>query len=106
MERRSARVNASLFIGDVTSASGWRVPTAEAIPLGVTRDWSETGVFIETEARPPVDSVVEVSFVWGDDSVRSRARVVRHDTTGIGLDFVEPPAAFCHAVRGVMGEAG
>jgi hypothetical protein len=89
----------------VTSRSAWRVPTSEAVPLGMTRNWSLSGVFVETSARPPVDAIIEVTFVWGDDGVRTRARVVRHAPDGIGLAFVEPNAAFLHAVQGVIDEA-
>ena len=105
MKRRSPRVVATLFIGDVTSKDDWRVPTVEATPLGVTRDWSETGVFIETDARPPVDTIVEISIVWGDDNVRSPARVIRHTPAGIGLEFVEPPANFAFAVNSLLTES-
>ncbi|OGQ79939.1 MAG: hypothetical protein A2289_15345 [Deltaproteobacteria bacterium RIFOXYA12_FULL_58_15] len=101
-QRRSRRVNVNLFIGDVTSKDDWRVPTVEGTPLGVTRDWNETGVFIETNARPAIGTIVEISFVWGDESVRSRARVIRHATDGIGLEFVEPPGEFTVTVGSIL----
>lgn len=94
-----------LFIGEVTPQNGWRVPTSEAMPLGTTRNWSVSGVFIETTARPPVDTTLEITFIWGDDGVRTRARVARHAPDGIGLEFVEPSAQFLHAVQGIIDEA-
>jgi hypothetical protein len=104
-KRRAERCVATLFIGDVTSRGDWRVPTGESSPLGITRNWSETGVFIETHARPAVDSIIEISVVWGDDAVRTRARVIRHTEGGIGLDFVDPPAPFAYVVREILRES-
>jgi hypothetical protein len=103
---RAPRYKATVFIGDVTSPDvSWRVPTDESSPLGVTRDWSETGVFVETPSRPAIGSIIELTFVWGDDPVRSKARVVRHAKDGIGLTFVDPGPAFVFALRGILSEA-
>ncbi len=105
MVERAPRNTATLFIGDVTSRDGGRIPTTQSVPLGVTRDWSATGVFVQTIARPPSDSKVEFTFVWGDETVRSRARVARHAEDGIGLTFIEPSPTFTYAVTGILAES-
>ena len=46
----------------------------------------------------------EADFVWGEDAVRTRARVARHAADGIGLQFVEPSDAFMYAVHSIIEE--
>lgn len=54
---------------------------------GTTRDVSERGIFILTEASPPVGAAVrfEVSFPFGDDSqiqLKAQGHVTRVETSG------------------------
>ncbi|MEK7705161.1 MAG: PilZ domain-containing protein [Myxococcota bacterium] len=91
--RRPTRHSVSLFIG--TGDDG-------GVPFGRARDLSVTGVFLETDARPPLGSVHAVSLVWGDDTVVCPACVIRHATDGIGLAFVNPDMAFCQVVREIL----
>lgn len=58
-------------------------------------DLSELGVFVQTNRRTPVGTVVQLNFtVLLDDPVvlSARGRVVRHqaDPPGMGIEFVQP----------------
>jgi len=92
-ERRSQRHAVSLFVGTGNDGS---------VPFGRARDLSVTGVFLETEARPALESVHEVSLVWGDDTVECGARVIRHTDEGVGLAFIEPDGSFRNVVDDIL----
>ncbi|HET6345975.1 MAG TPA: PilZ domain-containing protein, partial [Myxococcota bacterium] len=72
------------------------------VPIGRTRNLSVTGVFLETEARPPIGSRDDLTIAWGDQVVSCVVRVVRHATDGIGLVFVDPDSAFSQAVQEIL----
>lgn len=91
--RRPTRHPVSLFIG--TGDDG-------GMPFGLARNLSITGVFLETAARPPLDSEHPISVVWGDDTVVCTARVIRYDADGIGLAFVDPDESFCQVIREIL----
>lgn len=74
----------------------------EMIPFGRTRDLSVSGMFLETEARPALDSEQKIAIVWGDDTCVCRAKVVRHADDGIGMTFMTPDATFMNAVREII----
>lgn len=95
-ERRvpAARYDITLFIGQGD----------EGIPLGHTRNLSLSGIFLETDARPPVDSVQEISLVWGEQTYVCRARIVRHADDGIGLTFLDPDQGFCWALDEIIAD--
>jgi hypothetical protein len=78
----------------------------DMIPFGRTRDLSVSGMFLETELRPPLDSDQNICLVWGDESLSCVARVVRHAADGIGLSFKDPDAAFVQAVNEIIGTSG
>lgn len=91
-ESRAPRHAVNLFVG-------YDIDTP---PFGRTRDLSETGIFVETEDRPGIGSVVDIHMVWGDDNVSSQARVVRHDSSGIGLEFLSPNSWFSRCVEEIL----
>ncbi len=68
-----------------------------------TRNISMSGLFLETEARPTVGSVVDVWFVWGEDTFIGKAKVIRHAADGIGVAFHEPDALFLGALAEILG---
>jgi hypothetical protein len=68
-----------------------------------TRDISLSGLFLETAERPPIGDLIDVWFVWGDDTFTGKAHVIRHADDGIGIAFVEPDNAFLGALAEVMG---
>ena len=90
--RPPPRRAAALF---VSGASG-------DIPFCRTRDLSLTGLFLETNARPALGSVHEISLAWGDDLFTCRAKVVRHAADGVGICFVEADSLFNEAVQEIM----
>ncbi len=75
-------------------------------PPGRTRNISLSGVFVETPSRPPVGSIVDIWFVWGEDTFVGKARVIRHAGDGIGITFVEPDTFFLGALAEILGIAG
>jgi hypothetical protein len=74
----------------------------EPVPFGRTRDLSVTGLFVETKERPPIETVVNLGLVWGEDSLVCAARVIRHTGDGIGLSFVKPDAFFLRAISEIL----
>ena len=90
--RRPPRHSVSLFV-----SAG-----EEPVPFGRTRDLSVTGLFVETRERPPIEMVVNLGLVWGEDSLVCAARVVRHAGDGIGLSFLKPDAFFLRAISEIL----
>ena len=78
----------------------------EMVPFGRTRDLSRSGMFLETEERPPLDSVQEFSIVWGDDTLVCPSRVVRHADDGIGITFIDPGPGFMSALDEIIEGMG
>jgi hypothetical protein len=74
----------------------------EMLPFGRTRDLSTSGAFLETDQRPAVGTERDISVVWGKDTVICRAKVVRHDSEGIGVAFVNPPMPFQHVLNDII----
>lgn len=74
----------------------------DAPPFGRTRDLSTSGIFVETEDRPALKSIIDVHMVWGDDAVSSEAKVVRHADDGVGLTFVAPGEWFVQVITEVI----
>ena len=72
---------------------------------GRTRNVSISGLFLETGERPGIESVVDLWFVWGDDTYVAKARVMRHAEDGIGVAFVEPDPLFLGALAEILGLA-
>lgn len=64
----------------------------------VCRDISTSGVFILTDRGLPIGDVVELSLrtptsePWREQGHSARARVVRRESRGYGLELIEPPA--------------
>jgi hypothetical protein len=77
----------------------------DTVPFGRSRDLSTSGVFLETDQRPRIGSERQLSVVWGKDTFLCRAKVVRHDSSGIGLAFVNPPPPFLHVVEDIIHDA-
>jgi hypothetical protein len=73
-------------------------------PIGRTRNLSMTGVFLETDVRPPVGSRDDLTIAWGEGVVSCAVRVVRHAADGIGLAFEDPDSAFSQAVQEILSE--
>lgn len=74
------------------------------VAMGRTRNLSQTGIFVETGERPPVDSVHELQLAWGTDAYRCAVRVVRHADDGIGLVFIEPDTFFSQAIAEILAD--
>ncbi len=68
-----------------------------------TRNISMSGLFLETEARPSVGSIVDLWFVWGEDTFVGKAKVIRHAGDGIGVAFHEPDPLFLGALAEILG---
>ena len=102
-------------LGDVTEDQPPRAPRFEVTifmvtgeemePLGRTRDLSASGAFLETSSRPTIGSEQEVGFVWGDDTVTCRARVVRHAGDGFAITFLAPDDHFLRVLQEVTETA-
>lgn len=92
---RHERHPVSLFVG---LGSSGQAP-------GRTRNISLSGLFLETTERPPVGAVVDVWFVWGEDTYVGKASVVRHADDGLGLAYVEPDPLFLGALAEIVGVA-
>ncbi len=93
--QRHPRQSVSLFVG---LGRGDEKP-------GHTRNISMSGLFLETPARPAVGSVVDLWFVWGEDTFVGKATVVRHAPDGVGLAFHEPDGLFLGALAEILGLA-
>jgi len=93
---RQQRQTVSLFVG---------LGSDENVPAR-TRNLSISGLFLETEERPSVGTVVDLWFVWGDDTHVAKARVIRHANDGVGLTFVEPDHLFLGALAEILGLDG
>jgi hypothetical protein len=85
-------VKVSLFVG----LAGQEQPAR-------TRNVSMSGVFLETAERPTVGTLFDLSFVWGEDTFTSKARVIRHAPDGIGVTFCEPDRPFLEALAEILG---
>jgi hypothetical protein len=90
---RPPRHQVSLFVGS---------SDADTVPFGRARDLSITGLFLETETRPAIGSTREVVFIWGDDTLSCKAKIVRHAANGVGLEFIDPDALFLQAVKEIL----
>lgn len=74
------------------------------VPIGRTRNLSSNGIFLETDARPPVDSRHDLFLAWGSSVYSCTARVVRHAVDGIGLTFEDTDTFFLQAVEEILEE--
>jgi hypothetical protein len=90
-----ARRQAALFVGSED----------ERLPFARSRDLSMSGVFLETDGRPPVGEQFEISIAWGDNVFSCEARVVRHARDGVGLLFLEPDTFFEQAVEEILSSS-
>ena len=77
MQGRSPRHTITLFMAEHPDGN----------TFGVTRDVSQTGMYVLTKYRPPVDEPIDLYFVWGDDRVECPVTVIRHDHDGVGVSF-------------------
>jgi len=93
MKERRPRSPVSLFVG----------LGQEGEPPGRTRNVSLGGVFLETRKRPDVGELVDLRFVWGEETFVGRARVIHLANDGIGVEFVDPEADFEKALREILG---
>lgn len=91
--KREPRHPVSLFVGIGEDGQ----------PPGRTRNISLSGLFLETDERPEIGSILNLWFVWGEDTFISDARVIRHADDGIGLAFVEPDGLFLGALAEILG---
>ena len=71
----------------------------------VAQNISETGVRLTTEARPQVGLHADLEFVWGEEMVSCRVRVVRHCEDGVAVTFVAPSDNFNRSVREAIADA-
>ncbi len=92
-KQRHDRHPVSLFVG---------LGDTESTPAR-TRNLSVGGVFLETPSRPTVGEVVDLWFVWGEDTFVTKARVVHHAADGVGFSFVEPDPMFLGAIAEILG---
>jgi hypothetical protein len=92
-ERRLSRSPVSLFVGLGEPGE----------PPGRTRNISLGGVFLETKKRPELTTLVDLWFVWGEETFVGKARVVHHADDGIGVAFVDPEADFLKALAEILG---
>src|SRR5262245_7735473 len=90
--QRQPRSSVSLFVG---FGEGDQTPAR-------TRNLSIGGVFLETATRPAVGEVVDLWFVWGEDTFIAKAKVVHHAVDGVGLSFVEPDTGFLGALAEIL----
>ncbi len=70
---------------------------------GRSRNLSVGGLFLETDQRPALDSLVNLWFVWGEDTFVTKARVIWHGDDGVGLNFVEPDGPVLNALAEILG---
>lgn len=75
---------------------------AQMQPLGVSRDLSRSGIFVVTDRRPALGSETHIGFVWGDDTLVTAARVMRHAPDGLALAFVDPSQDLLDAVDEII----
>jgi hypothetical protein len=96
-ERRShpERRRAALFVGSADNT----------LLFGRTRDLSTTGIFLETEGRPPIGTALNIDVAWGDHVQSCRAEVVRHAGNGIALRFIDPEPLFQEALREIISSS-
>lgn len=73
--------------------------------LGITRDVSLSGLYVETIEAPPVGSSWKVAFVWDDHVYPSNTRVVRQGECGVGLAFLDPDDLRDAAILEMMAPA-
>ncbi len=62
----------------------------------ITRDLSVKGAFLESDRRPPLGEVCDITFLLTDEDrvverVRLKARVVRREEGGFAVEFEEIP---------------
>ena len=74
--------------------------------LGLTRNVSITGIYLETNRRFSLGNEMELSFNWGDDTYSFRGRVARLDQDVCGIIFMNTDREFLHTVAEVMGLRG
>jgi hypothetical protein len=70
---------------------------------GRSRNLSIGGLFLETGERPAVDTLVDLWFVWGEDTFVTKAKVIWHGDDGVGLSFVEPGTEVLGALAEILG---
>ena len=92
-QRRPTRHGVSLFFGCADQ---------DIEPFGRARDLSRTGLFVETQQRPPIGSLRELVLMWGRDTLTCPAKVVRHAADGVGMCFVNPDAAFLVVIEEIL----
>jgi hypothetical protein len=90
---RLPRYRVSLFVGSAEQ---------DTVPFGRARNLSGSGIFLETAVRPEIGSTRELVFIWGDDTLTCKAKIVRHAADGIGLTFVDPDAGFLRASQEIL----
>ena len=72
----------------------FRVDTVNSrgeIAMGVARDISLGGIFVETDMRLLLDEVVTLAFELGNQPFKLHAEVVRITETGFGMQFTMEP---------------
>ena len=75
------------------------------VPVGRTRNLSETGIFLETDVRPAIGSQHELFLAWGSDFHSCSVRIIRHADDGIGLTFLEPDIGFKQAIAEILADS-
>ena len=75
------------------------------MPVNVwTMNVSISGMFLETNDRPPVGMVQDISIVWGETYICS-TRIVRHADDGIGLTYIDPDPSFLGIIEEIIGNS-
>jgi hypothetical protein len=73
------------------------------VVYGWTQNISLSGAYVETEGRFPVDSICSASGLANLQGallkLRAEARIVRHDETGMGIQFTTLDLEAEHAIR-------
>lgn len=97
MSRRHPRQSVALFIGGHPHQEG-----EPPLPFGRTRDLSASGVYVVTPERPAVGELRRISLVWGADTFFCQARVIRHGSDGVALQFQQPDPSFRRALQEIL----
>ncbi|MCK5689753.1 PilZ domain-containing protein [Myxococcota bacterium] len=93
-EKRADRHSVGVFVGEG--------PEPEA--FGLSRNISESGIFVVTQQRPDIGSLLIISFIWDIDTFTCEAKVVRHEGDGVALIFVEPDSEFLRGVNDLVSD--
>jgi hypothetical protein len=70
--------------------------------LGVTRDMSQTGLYLLSEQEWPIGHLLDARIVHSTRDIEVRCRVARHGPDGVGLQFVELNADQAAAVNACL----